>query len=89
MAKNFDDELKEEDGFDAEDLEDKEEQDFKDEYSDDDGESTSPTTGARKKSGLEFICLSCGKRKKSKKAGSPPECCGAPTTPVDFIAKSV
>ena len=89
MAKDMYDELKEEDDYESEDGEDKEEQAFKDEYSDDEGENTSPTTGGRKKSGVEFICLSCGKRKKPKKAGSIPECCGAPATPVDFIAKSV
>ena len=85
MARDVEEEIRDEEEYEKEDADDKEEQAFDDDFSDDEGENMAPTAKG-KKSGVEFICLKCGLRKKGV-SGKNPEHDGEPMTPVDFISK--
>lgn len=85
MAKDVEDEVKEEEEYEADDAEFLKEQTFHDEFSDEGGENMAASSKGRK-SGMEFICLKCGTRKKGA-SGRQPSHCGESMTPVDFISK--
>lgn len=85
MAKDVEDEIKEEEEYEAEDAESIEEQGLNEEFSDEGGENMAVTAKGQK-SGVEFICLKCGTRKKGG-AGRQPVHCSERMTPVDFISK--
>lgn len=90
MARNVDDEIKEEEEYEVEDADFlKEEQDTGDEDEDDEGENLGPKVEGRgkAKAKLEFICVSCGERKKPKKMGEKMVHHGQKMLPVDAISK--
>ncbi len=75
MARDIDDEIREEEEWEAEDADDIEEQQITDEYPDRLGENTAARVGLRH-TGVEYVCLTCG-RKQVSRGGVIPTCHGS------------
>ena len=80
-ARNLENEISEEEDWEAEDADDIDEQENPKEYDDEVGENTESELGAAN-TGMEFVCAKCGKKKHSKGIIIPS--CHGKMVPLDF-----
>jgi hypothetical protein len=80
-ARDLEDEISEEEEWEAEDADDIDEQENPHEYDDEEGENTEPGSGPASV-GLEYVCAKCGKKKRGKGVITPS--CHGKMIPLDF-----